>query len=387
MPRDVELGEGYENGVMIHPVAPGQHVGHYNVQDGSSSLLQQEDSGVGAPPHHHHHHRGGGGRGRGWGGGWGWGPGYVPYEPLYVESIILDRTEEDDEDSADEKKKALASFSGLGAAEVTDCINRIVSAAAIGAREAIKGVQSGVLKDLNDVCNHIRRRVCAEVQSHQAVYAKAVKEAIQTAFAEAKPHVEALLSKGARGVSGFEDLSDLSGTVSSSAEFAETSRVQNHAIAIQAAISGIGKEWWNWAKDEMFEGAGWKPKDNFSYDNMMAFWLGNVKAILVYPSKRPTIEQVREVERLAQGTDKLLALVMGYIPSDAAAQGASDRAKQEQALAKSTLKSPEEAASAAFKEEFVAGAKGLLGTGIGVTTVAAIAAGLMAAWYFFFRGK
>lgn len=216
MPRDVVLGEGYEGDVMVTPVAPGQHVGHYNVQDGSSSLLQpEEDGGLG---HRRGRHRHGGG----WGRRGGWGP--VFYEPLYVEDITARRPFilDDDSDEAKAKRleaklklkrleeeakaKGIKTLSGLGDAALP-CIQKIIAAAAVGAREAIKGVESGVLNDLRDVCEHIRRRVCAEVQSHYSVYAKAVSEAVQTAFAEAKPHVERLLAArgGAKGVSGLSD--------------------------------------------------------------------------------------------------------------------------------------------------------------------------------------
>lgn len=225
MPRDVVLGEGYEGDVMVTPVTPGQHVGHYNVQDGSSSLLQPEENGNDGLGRHRH--RGGWGRRGGWGGGWG--PAY--YEPLYVEDITARRPFilDDDSDEAKAKRleaklklkrleeeakaKGVSGLSALGESAMP-CIQRIIAAAARGAREAIRGVETGVLNNMDEVCEHIRRRVCEEVHLHHALYAKAVSEAVQTAFAEARPHVERLLASrqrtdttdaAARGISDFGD--------------------------------------------------------------------------------------------------------------------------------------------------------------------------------------
>lgn len=384
MPRDVVLGEGYEGDVMVTPVHPGQHVGDYNVQDGSHSLLQRE-SGVGAPPHHHHHH-GGGRRGRGWGGGWGWGPGYVPYEPLYVESIILDRsTDDDDEDAKKKKKKALSGFGGLGAAEAAECVNRIISAAAVGAREAIQGIQSGVYKDLNDVCNHIRRRVCAEVQSHHSMYAKAVSEAVKSAFAAAKPHAEELLASRPKGVSDFEDSDGLGGVISSQADYNLLSKAQVRCNTIMAEISGIGKDEWDAIKNEEFEAAEWSPADNYSYDNMMGFWLNNMKSI-IHTAKHPvTVEQINEVNRLATGTDKLIALVKAHASPSAVAQGEADKAQTAAMLSKSALVSPGSAGWDTFQKEIEDRASKLTSSGMGIATIAAIAFGLGTAIYLWHR--
>lgn len=371
MPRDVELGEGYESGMMVTPVHPGQHVGHYTVQDGAHSLLQRE--ALSGPHGHRHHHGGGRGRGPGW--GWGWGPGYVPYEPLYVEAVVLDR----DEDDEDDKKKKKKGVSGLGAQDVAECVARIINAAAVGARESIKGVESGVLKSMDDVCAHIRRRVCAEVQEHHAMYAKAVAQAVQSAFAEAKPHVEAMLAKQPKGVSG------LAGTISSQSDYNLLNAAQVRCNAIMAEISGIGKDEWDAIMNEEFEAEGWSPATNYSYDNMMAFWLNNIKSIIVTASKKPTLEAINEVNRLATGTDKLIALVKSHASPAAAAQGAADRAQVEAALSKGGLKSPGAVGWDTFQKEVVDRAQSLVSSGIGITTIAAIALGLGAAFYFFGR--
>ena len=383
MPRDVVLGEGYEGDVMVTPVYPGQHVGHYTVQEGAHSLLQRE--ALSAPPHHHHHH--GGGRGRGWG-PWGYGPAY--YEPLYVESVILD----DDSDEAKAKRLAAKirlkkleeeakakGISGLGAAEVAECVNRIISAAAVGAREAIKGVESGVLKSADDVCAHIRRRVCAEVRDHYAMYSKAVGQAVQSAFAEAKPHVEEILAKQSKGVSGF---SGLGGVVSSQADYNLLSKAQIRCNAIMAEISGIGKDEWDAVKNEEFEAAQWSPADNYSYDNMMAFWVGNMKSLILTKNHPVTVEQINEVNRLATGTENLIALVKSHASPAAVAQGESDKAQTTAMLAKSALVAPGSAAWDTFQQEVTKRAEGLVSTGIGLTTIAAIGAGLLAAGYLFF---
>jgi hypothetical protein len=382
MPRDVVLGEGYEGDVMVTPVHPGQHVGDYNVQDGSHSLLQRE-SGVGAPPHHHH---GGGRRGRG--GGWGWGPGYVPYEPLYIESVILDRSSDDDEDEKKKKRlklRAMNGFGGLGAEETAECVNRIISAAAVGAREAIKGIESGVYNSLNDVCNHIRRRVCAEVQSHHAMYAKAVSEAVKSAFAEAKPHAESMLAGRPKGVSDFDDSDGLGGNVSSQADYNLLSKAQIRCNTIMAEISGIGKDEWDAIKNEEFEAAQWSPAENYSYDNMMGFWQNNMKSLILTKSHPVTVEQINEVNRLATGTDGLIALVKSHASPAAVAQGEADKAQTAAMLSKSGLVSPGSAGWDTFQKEVVDRAASLTSSGMGIATIAAIAFGLGTAVYLWAR--
>jgi len=163
--------------------------------------------------------------------------------------------------------------------------------------------------------------------------------------------------------------------VTSTAEFNLLNKVQNHAIALQAEISGIGAMAWDSAIVEnsaAFERAGWKPYEDYFHDKMMTFWLANIKSILVTPGQRPTVAQVNEVERSAGGTEKLIALVKSFIPAAAKVEGEQFRAQTEKGLEKSRLESPEVAASAAFKEELIAGAKGLLGVGTAIT-ISAIA--------------
>ncbi|MGH8897024.1 MAG: hypothetical protein ACRDZ4_08395 [Egibacteraceae bacterium] len=357
---------------MVTPVYPAQHVGHYNVQDGSSSLLQREDLGA-PPPHHHHRHRGGG-RGRGFGPGWGWGWGYPGpyYEPLYIEDITARKPFILDEEEKEKELKGLAEAA-------SECIQRIVNVAALAARESLEGVKQGIFKSLDDVCAHIRRRVCAEVVAHHKAYAQAVSQAIQVAFESAKPHAEELLAaRKAKGVG----MSGLSGEVSSQGDYDFLAKVQVRANAILAEISGIGKIEWDQVKDGIFEESGWTPPENYGYENMMAFWVKNAKSIFMTPKKKPTVEQIKEVERLAGGTENLIALVKRFISPEARAKGEADRAATEQALSKGGYKSPEAVGWDTFQSEVESRAGKLLTGGIGIATIGLIAAGLLAAWYF-----
>lgn len=381
MPRDVTLGEGYVEGEMVSPAMPGQHRGQYDIHDGSSVLIrpqQMEDLG------RHRGHRGGR-RGRG-GPGWGYGP--VFYEPLYIEDITARKPFILDEDD-DEKKKNLK---GLADA-ANDCISRIVAVAGAAAREAVEGVKQGIFKDMNDVCAHIQRRVCSEFTAHGRAYIMAMQEAIKSAMEAAKPEVEKVLAKksgvsgmgrccGRRGVSG---LSGLAGAVSSQADYSALSAAQVRANAIMAQISGIGKDEWDAVKNEEFEAADWSPADNYSYDNMMAFWLNNMKSLITTAKKPVMMEQVAEVNRLAVGTEKLIALVMSRATPAAAAQGEADKNATIQALSKSAMVSPGDAGWDTFQKEVTKRAESLVSSGIGVTTIAAIAAGLLGAVYVFGR--
>jgi hypothetical protein len=252
MPRDAVIGEGYEGDVMVAPVAPGQHVGHFNVQDGSSVLIQSEGLGHRPGPRRHRHHHG-----HGWGRNPGWGYGPVYYEPLYVEDITARRPFVLDEDSDEAKIRKLKAklklkkleeeakakgVNGLGATQLP-CIDRIIAAAAVGAREAIKGAEAGVLNNLRDVCEHIRRRVCAEVHEHHATYAKAVSGAVQAAFAEAKPRAEKLFAArgGEKGVSGLGDWKgDIAAAVASGELDQLMSGVRKAQDTLIAAINARG---------------------------------------------------------------------------------------------------------------------------------------------------
>lgn len=188
-------------------------------------------------------------------------------------------------------------------------------------------------------------------------------------------------------------LSGLSGLVVSTQDFNKLNAAQNHAIAIQSEISGIGQDVWDSAIDsygDAVASAGWSPASDYSFEKMMAFWLAQTKRLLVYGDAwvehRPTTEDVSEVENFAQGTDRLIALIRNYIPSDAADAGAADRAETEAALAHSALKSPDDAAAAAFKEELLKRANALA-SGIGTTTILGIAAAVALAIGLGFMGS
>ena len=40
MPRDVEIGEGYEGDQMVSQQYPGQHIGRYALNDGDAVLMR-----------------------------------------------------------------------------------------------------------------------------------------------------------------------------------------------------------------------------------------------------------------------------------------------------------------------------------------------------------
>jgi hypothetical protein len=372
MPRDVTLGEGYVEGEMTSPAMPGQHRGQYDYNDGSSVLIRpQQMEDLGRP-------RGGRGGRRFRGGGWGYGP--VFYEPLYVEDIVARKPFILDENDDDKKKN----LKGLADA-ANDCISKIVAVAGAAAREAVDGVRQGIFKDMNDVCAHIQRRVCAEFTAHGRAYIMAMQEAIKSAMEAAKPEVDKILSQNAKGVGRFSGLSGLAGAVSSQADYSALSAAQVRANAIMAQISGIGKDEWDAIKDEEFEAAEWSPADNYSYDNMMAFWLNNMKSLITTAKKPVMVEQINEVNRLATGTEKLIALVMSHASPGAAAQGEADKNATVQALSKSVMVSPGSVGWDTFQQEVTKRAESLVSSGIGVTTIAAIAAGLLGAVYIFGR--
>ena len=168
------------------------------------------------------------------------------------------------------------------------------------------------------------------------------------------------------------------GIVSTTADFARLNAAQNHAIAVQAEISGIGKDAWDseiLEQADSVERGGWSPADNYTYDKMMAFWLAQTQRLLVYGTawleKRPSNEDVAEVERFAAGTDKLIALVKGFLPTETRAQAESDRRSAEVALSGSPMKSPDDEGAAAFKEEVLKRANSLASGGLGVVATAA----------------
>lgn len=170
----------------------------------------------------------------------------------------------------------------------------------------------------------------------------------------------------------------LEGAVSSQADYNLLDQVQKKAVYLQSEISGIGKEEWDRALDSSaVVAAGWVPKSSYSYDAMMAFWLGNLKSIITTDKNPATMEQIAEVNRLWGGSQKLLDLVKANVSSEAAAKAVSDRAQTEAMLSKSKMLSPGDEGYKAFQEELEARAKSLVGGGVGIVTIAAIIAGIL----------
>lgn len=233
MPRDVNLGEGYVEGQMVSTVAPGQHTGQFELHDGSTVLIQPEQmADLGRRPR-------GRGRGRGWGPGWGYGYGPVFYEPLYIEQIsdrkpfILDEST----DESDEEKKKTKNLKGL--ADANDCISKIVAVAGSAAREAVQGVQQGIFKSMDDVADHIRRRVCSEFTAHGRTYILAMQEAMKSALATARPEVEKALSQ--KGLSGMgrccgRGMGDLKSDVAAAIASKELDELMSGVRRVQDAL-------------------------------------------------------------------------------------------------------------------------------------------------------
>jgi hypothetical protein len=189
---------------------------------------------------------------------------------------------------------------------------------------------------------------------------------------------------GPTGLSGLGP----SAPVSTAADFAKLNAAQNHAIAVQAEISSIGKDAWNseiLEQTDTFESAGWSPASDYDYDHMMSFWLAQSKRLLVHGSEwleyGPTPADVAEIESFAKGSDRLIQLLKTFLPPSTASQAASDRAAIEAQLSKVQVKSPSDEASKAFKEELQKRVNNLADSGLktvataaGVIAVAAIGA-------------
>ncbi len=224
MPRDVNLGEGYVEGVMVSPTAPGQHRGQFEIHDGSTVLIRpQQMEDLGRRPR-------GGRRFRG--GGWGYGP--VLYEPLYVEQISDRKPFILDESDEEKKEKNLK-----GLADANDCISRMISVSATAAREAVEGVRQGVFKSMDDVCAHIRRRVCEEFTAHGRTYIQAMQEAIKSAMDAAKPEVEkALAQKGVSGIGccGKRGMGDIKSDVAAAIASKELDELMSGVRKVQDAL-------------------------------------------------------------------------------------------------------------------------------------------------------
>lgn len=173
----------------------------------------------------------------------------------------------------------------------------------------------------------------------------------------------------------FSAFGDLSGVVSSASDYALLDKVQKRAVFIQSEISGIGKDEWDAALNtSSLVAAGWVPKENYSYDAMMSFWLGNIKSIITTDRNPATTEQVNEVDRLAGGTENLIALVKQNVSGAAVAKAEFDRAETEALLSKSKLLSPGDEGWKEFQTQLEDRAKSLAGAALPLGVIALIAA-------------
>lgn len=154
------------------------------------------------------------------------------------------------------------------------------------------------------------------------------------------------------------------------------SAAENHAVAIQAEISGIGKDAWDAAlQTSRLAEAGWVPFDTYSYDAMMKFWLENTRRLNVKRTPRPEQADINEVNKLATGTEKLIALIKEMVPAADRAKGEADRVETQKILAGiGPMTSPSDVGKQSLKEDLVKGASGLLGAGLLTTAVAAVIA-------------
>lgn len=169
------------------------------------------------------------------------------------------------------------------------------------------------------------------------------------------------------------------------AYFNDLTKAQNHAIALQAEIAGIGEDVWNQTmrdNDYRFAAEGWSPVSDYTYQKMMAFWIHQVNRLMTTKSHNPPEADIQDVNRLAVGTEKMIQIVKDLIPAPLAAQAASERKEVEQALSSAgPLKSPGDVARKTLVDELTRRASGLLAFGaIGIAAAAALALGLYLAF-------
>lgn len=160
--------------------------------------------------------------------------------------------------------------------------------------------------------------------------------------------------------------------------------VQNRVIGIQAEMSQIGKDAWDnalWSNLGEVSNAGWEPVENYLFDPMMSWWKDNYKKLVRTPTVEPTEATINEVNRLAGGTDKLIAFVKGLLPKEVADAATAYRQEAIDKVDNYKLTSPGDTARQIVIDEI----NKKIGGGITqIVLIAAIVAAAAAGAYAFF---
>jgi hypothetical protein len=162
--------------------------------------------------------------------------------------------------------------------------------------------------------------------------------------------------------------------------------VQNRVIGLQAEMAQIGQEAWDnalWSNTGEVASAGYEPIDNYLFSPMMSWWGGNYKKLIITPSVEPTEATINEVNRLAAGTDKLIAFVKTLLPREVADAATAYRKEAIDKVDNYKLTSPGDVARKVVMDEI----KDKLGGGMTTIIIVAIAAAAAAAGAFAFFGR
>jgi hypothetical protein len=197
MPRDVEIGEGYEGDQMVTQVYPGQHRGHYHYKNGNSVLMRagsrlnhidqmspfepfpsgpisEESMSIPAKG------RGGvyeGDYGRPTGGAEVVGQEEMPAMPIDPQRVL----------------------DGLG--DPDDTLNYLANAANLAVKDTLAKIGKGLITSRKDAEKNIARAICLATQDFLKQFCKAVETTIQTAISKSSSAVKDALSH-----KGFSDV-------------------------------------------------------------------------------------------------------------------------------------------------------------------------------------
>lgn len=190
------------------------------------------------------------------------------------------------------------------------------------------------------------------------------------------------MSGGGVGQSTFDIL-----TGKGQAYYTRLDSVQNRVIGIQAEMSEIGKDAWDsalWSNLSDVSNAGYDPVDNYLFDPMMEWWKGNYKQLLKSANVEPSEATITEVERLAGGTDKLIAFVKRFLPQAVADAATAYRKEAIDKVDNYRLTSPTDVAYREIEKEINQKLGGISTT---LIIAAAVVAAAAAGAYAFFGRK
>ena len=193
MPRDVEIGEGYEGDQMVTQVYPGQHVGHFHYKNGNSVLMRAGSRIKHIDP-------------------------MSPFEPapsgpISEESMSIPAKGRGGVYEGDYGKPrggaevvGQETMPGLdidpqrvldGLGDPDDTINYLANAANLAVKDTIAKIGKGLIKTRKDAEKNIARAICIATSDFLKQFCKAVQTTIQTAITKASPAIkDALAHKG-----------------------------------------------------------------------------------------------------------------------------------------------------------------------------------------------